>query len=142
MRRRRRNSPEPAERQDLTSMIDVVFLLLVFFVCTMSFRVIEGKIDTELPKNSGPNSGPTLDLLEPLAIHIALESKRSSGFTVHIGGQVRDIDRLAGVVAGAVAQVPEIRVHLSTGVGVTYGHVVAVIDEVLLGGITQIHFVG
>ena len=38
-------------------MIDVVFLLLIFFICTMKFKVLEGKLATVLPKDVGVNAG-------------------------------------------------------------------------------------
>ncbi|MBN4049883.1 biopolymer transporter ExbD [bacterium AH-315-M10] len=42
---------------DMTSMIDVVFLLLIFFMVTMNFRVKEGKLEQRLPKDIGQNAG-------------------------------------------------------------------------------------
>ncbi len=36
------------------SMIDVVFLLLIFFMCSMQFRPVEQKLEAELPKDEGP----------------------------------------------------------------------------------------
>jgi len=35
-------------------MIDVVFLLLIFFMCAMSFKVPEGNLQTNLPKQGAP----------------------------------------------------------------------------------------
>lgn len=48
-----RRSPQRDEKADLTSMIDVTFLLLVFFLCTMKFRTFEGRHDAALPKHFG-----------------------------------------------------------------------------------------
>lgn len=48
-----RRTPQRDEKADLTPMIDVTFLLLVFFLCTMKFRTFEGRLDTALPKNIG-----------------------------------------------------------------------------------------
>ena len=39
-----------------TSMIDVVFLLLIFFMCASKFRVLERRLDAFLPKDKGPSS--------------------------------------------------------------------------------------
>lgn len=39
--------------RDLTSMIDVVFLLLIFFLCSMQFRAEEGTLETWLPRDRG-----------------------------------------------------------------------------------------
>ena len=139
---RRPKTTQREDGQQLTAMIDVVFLLLIFFICTMSFRVIEGRIDTELPKEAGHNSGVVADLLEPLNIHISSDPSRSAGFTVRVAGRMADVEAIAGIVASAMALVPEIPVRLSTGVAVTYGQVIAVIDEVMAGGVSQVHFAG
>ena len=41
---------------ELTSMIDVVFLLLIFFLCTLKFKTLEGKLAAYLPKDVGVNT--------------------------------------------------------------------------------------
>ncbi|MEL6716433.1 MAG: biopolymer transporter ExbD, partial [Planctomycetota bacterium] len=35
---------------EMTPMIDVTFLLLIFFMCTLKFKVLEGKLGAYLPK--------------------------------------------------------------------------------------------
>lgn len=44
-----------ADRQgmEMTPMIDVTFLLLIFFMCTLQFRTLEGQLHTHLPKDVG-----------------------------------------------------------------------------------------
>ena len=39
----------------MTPMIDVVFLLLIFFMCTLKFKTLEGKLAAYLPKDVGVN---------------------------------------------------------------------------------------
>jgi biopolymer transport protein ExbD len=43
-------------------MIDVVFLLLIFFMCASRFRSLERRLDAELPRD-GQNLGPPPDLV-------------------------------------------------------------------------------
>ncbi len=38
---------------DMTSMIDVVFLLLIFFMCATKFKVPDYRIDASLPRDKG-----------------------------------------------------------------------------------------
>ena len=45
---------------DLTPMIDVTFQLLIFFICTLKFKTLEGKLETELPKDVGVNAAPVV----------------------------------------------------------------------------------
>ncbi len=56
MARRRKKRSEDEDRPDLnlTPMMDVIFNLLIFFLCS-PFRVAEGQLDAFLPKDIGPN---------------------------------------------------------------------------------------
>ena len=49
----------------LTAMIDVVFLLLIFFICTIKFRMPEGKIQSNLPEDS---DAPIIEDIEQINI--------------------------------------------------------------------------
>jgi biopolymer transport protein ExbD len=51
----RRKLPGDVENEgaDMTPMIDVVFQLLIFFMLTMQFKEIEGKLLSQLPKDKG-----------------------------------------------------------------------------------------
>lgn len=52
---RRRGMPEEVatEALNMTPMIDVVFQLLIFFMLTMHFKEVEGKLLSQLPKDKG-----------------------------------------------------------------------------------------
>ena len=53
---------------EMTPMIDVVFLLLIFFMCTLKFKTLEGKLSAYLPKDVGvrPIKQPPLDKVDIL----------------------------------------------------------------------------
>jgi len=40
-------------KPDMTPMIDVTFLLLIFFIVTLKFKTLEGRLDSNLPKDMG-----------------------------------------------------------------------------------------
>lgn len=46
-------------KPDLTPMIDVTFLLLIFFIVTLKFKTLEGRLDSNLPKDMGTQSTKT-----------------------------------------------------------------------------------
>ena len=52
-----RAAEQPEIRMDMTPMIDVVFQLLIFFMCTVRFKALEGKLSAYLPRDVGV--GPT-----------------------------------------------------------------------------------
>ena len=49
----RRRSASEDRPIGLTAMIDVTFLLLIFFLCTLRFRSFEGKLEAFLPRDGG-----------------------------------------------------------------------------------------
>ena len=48
---------------NVVPMVDVIFCLCVFFMCSMKFKQLEGKFDSWLPKDKG-NSGSPTEILE------------------------------------------------------------------------------
>lgn len=64
-------SMQPEEvKLDLTPMIDVVFLLLIFFMCTIRFRSLEARLSAYLPKDVGVNSAPAGPAVEQVDVVI------------------------------------------------------------------------
>jgi biopolymer transport protein ExbD len=49
-------------KPDMTPMIDVTFLLLIFFIVTLKFKVLEGRLDAALPKDRGTNTSPAEEI--------------------------------------------------------------------------------
>lgn len=80
MKPRPRTEPSVAE-PPMTPMIDVVFLLLIFFLLTMKFTDLEGKLVTHLPRDKGPNSGPA-PVPEEVRIYLCAETS-PSGIRCH-----------------------------------------------------------
>lgn len=64
MARKKKKSSGPVEADcDLTPMIDVTFLLLIFFILNLKFKVEEGEIENYLPKDKGQAAGtPSINL--------------------------------------------------------------------------------
>ena len=85
------SSTRSGDRQDvtMTPMIDVVFLLLIFFICTASFQIVEqtlpSGVQLELPPGTEimETSNDTEDM-DPVLIHIRWQT---SGPSWSINGQ-------------------------------------------------------
>ena len=56
---------------DMTPMIDVVFLLIIFFLC-IDFKTLEAKLSSYLPKDKGSQSTPE-EPVEQLSIMIVMD---------------------------------------------------------------------
>ena len=58
---RQKQDPVPPQL-NMASMVDVVFLLLIFFMCTSSFTQIEDKLPTQLSQVGSGTNQETMDL--------------------------------------------------------------------------------
>jgi biopolymer transport protein ExbD len=73
-------------------MIDVTFLLIIFFMCTLKFKVLEGKLSAFLPKDVGVNTTPA----EPKEkIEIRLDVKNPGNKIKPDGGAYTNEDAAA-----------------------------------------------
>jgi len=62
---------------DMTPMIDVVFQLLIFFLCNLQYRTFEGRIDAFLPKDRGAAHGDvTLVTPVEITLRVAVPGER------------------------------------------------------------------
>ena len=60
-------------KADMTPMIDVVFLMIIFFIC-IEFKVLESKLDAFLPTDKG-SQNTVVEPEEQLSIKIHVDSK-------------------------------------------------------------------
>ncbi len=69
---------------NVTAMVDVIFCLCIFFMCSFHFKQLEGKIDAWLPQDKGPNIAPIRDV--PLEeIRVFLRWDPAAGMTRKVG---------------------------------------------------------
>lgn len=69
---------------NLTSMLDVCFLLLIFFVLTASFDLGEGILPTELPADHDRQADPAVPPPSPL--DISLRSLGGDDVSIQVAG--------------------------------------------------------
>lgn len=43
---------------NVTALVDIIFCLCLFFMCSLKFKELDGKMDSWLPKDKGGNPGP------------------------------------------------------------------------------------
>ena len=100
-RRSRAQRLQPAHMAlNLTAMIDVIFLLLIYFVITASFVEGEGVIASDLSNGRGEHLLPPPPPVGPLAIEVRVEGRY--GYQLHVGPTatpVRDFAQLARLLA-------------------------------------------
>ncbi|MSR75958.1 MAG: hypothetical protein EXS14_10875 [Planctomycetes bacterium] len=64
-----------------TPLIDVVFLLLIFFLCTLRFRSVEARLTLDLPMDRGLGGLAVQALQEPLRLELIAEGAAPPGST-------------------------------------------------------------
>ncbi len=130
-----------SEAPDLMPMIDVVFLLLIFFVCTMSFRVIQGRLDTELPAGVGPNAGDVVVLLEAIDLWVFSDPLAPDGTGVRVGSTgPYTVESLPAILSRTGSNAPETQLVIHAEQDVSHGQVVSVVDACLASDLTSIRF--
>jgi biopolymer transport protein ExbD len=57
---------------NVVPLVDIIFCLCVFFMCSFKFRQLEGKFETWLPKDHGVPDDPNQSVVPPSEIRVAL----------------------------------------------------------------------
>ncbi len=126
--------PEEVEMQ-ITPLIDVVFLLLVFFITSIHFRTLEGFLQANIPEAAPPSGEPPEDnnvtiVLRDVGNQLALKVN-----TVEIQGST--IVELYDALAEHLAMVKKTftdsnktmpMVIIDAGVGLRYKYVVSALN--------------
>ena len=93
----------------MTPMVDVTFLLLIFFMCTIKFKKLEGKLAAYLPKDMGLNN-TQVDPVEKLDIRLdvinegtKLAPRRDGPFQPGVHARYQDAGHIIGS-AGALLE--------------------------------------
>jgi biopolymer transport protein ExbD len=148
---------------DMTPMIDVTFQLLIFFMLTIKFKTLEGKLAAYLPKDVGVNTSPA-EPKEKVEIKLKVErdgSKmdplrdepwRGDGpfrygsdrvVAYSVGPRTtRSLDDLGRRLRDLRTQDPERPATIDPYPGTVYDDVIRVLDVAIEAGYTDITFVG
>lgn len=126
MARRRFHEEDEAE-VDMTPMLDIVFIMLIFFIVTTSF-VKEAGFDVNKPQAAQATKKPSAN------IFIAVDKTGR----IHMEKRVVDIKRVRANIERMLAESPEAAVMIMADVDAKHGIVVKVMDQVKAAGIDKI----
>ncbi len=123
----------PARRRrrvtlNLTSLIDVLFLLLIFFMLTSTFRRA-GQMELELPESSTSEARPLGEQHPP--VELAL---RADGSVTLDGESVADDESLLRRLQAITARDSSARVVLSAEAEARHGDVIRLVDLIREAG--------
>lgn len=160
--KRRRPSPPPV-KVELTPLIDVTFLILIFFLFTIRFKTLEGRLEAWLPKDVGGGRADTVPVERArIAVQVVspgerldpISSRPWSGEGAWRHGEDRVLRYDAGPhptsslpavvrwLTDLHAENPELEVVIDAREGVDYADVVGLVDAARLIGCESITFAG
>jgi len=117
MRFNNKNGKDKSFEINLTPLIDIVFLLLIFFMVSTTF-IYSDSIKVNLPSAKGEQ------VQEKKDIRVSLNKKGM----IFVNGKVIDDDKLLATLKNKKKEMPDVTVIIEADRGVTHGKVVFVMD--------------
>lgn len=135
MRFRNRSAASRSDKAQMSAMIDIVFLLLVFFVMTFKIVAMEGEFWMKTPVQKG-QPGAIVDV-PPVWIRLeARDDGRLASIRVNdvavanFLGLRKEITRMTGKLRESGAETNELEAVLDCDYDLDYDHVIQAIDAI------------
>lgn len=132
---------------NVTAMVDVIFCLCLFFMCSFKFKELEGKLDTFLPQDKGvrTDAPPPPVILEEIRVFM----RTSDGvLTRRVGNNApsaSDADLMARILAQKADYTrlgkTEAPILLDATEAVNWEDVIHVVDLCKAKGLERVEFV-
>jgi biopolymer transport protein ExbD len=119
---------------EMTPMIDVVFQLLIFFMCATKFKTMEGRVDAFLPKDTGNAPGRQTDFNS-----ILVKIDKEGGLTVN-GTECADHRAFYDQLMRLKAIIADPKVILSPHLEVQHKFVMSALDVCRKSGLAEVAF--
>jgi biopolymer transport protein ExbD len=114
---------------DLTPVIDMVFLLLIFFLAATTFQQTEREMNVALP--SAAAAMPISAALREIVVNV------DSDGAIVVAGRSTSPEDLAAMIKNAVASNPEQKVSVRGDKRTAYENIVRVLDICKAGGVQE-----
>lgn len=131
MRRIRRTSPEP--RMEMTPLLDVVFLLLTFFVFALLLMVRADVLNVSLP---------ALGAAQPAAGANTITITIDEAGAAHIDGEPVPVDDIAARTADRLSENPEARLLIAVDTRSRSSALMQVVNNLVAAEITDFALLG
>ncbi|MDR1483769.1 MAG: biopolymer transporter ExbD [Planctomycetaceae bacterium] len=126
----------------MTAMIDVIFLLLIFFICTANFRPSESLMTTDMSLPGNIDSDITLLIPDPSDIDVAIIRITFSGEPQWYlaGNECKSIQQLQALLNELRNIQRDLPVVIDSDSNVPMECVINVYDSCRAAGLTKIQF--
>lgn len=114
---------------EMTPIIDMVFLLLIFFLVTTTFHQLEREMQIALPE--AESGVPISVALKELIVNVDGDG------AVVVSGRALSLDDLRVLLGGALEQNPSQKVTVRADKGASYGVVARVLDVCKASGVDE-----
>jgi len=114
---------------ELTPMIDMVFLLLIFFLVATTFHQTEREMQIALPEAA--SAGPISASLREIVINVQADG------AMIVSGREMDADALRSLIADAVETNPEQKVTVRGDRETPYALIVSALDACKSAGVQE-----
>ena len=114
---------------ELTPVIDIVFLLLIFFLVATTFQQAEREIQVALPE--AESASPLSAVLREIVINV-----RADGSLI-VGGAAMALEDLRSLVSDATGRNPDQKVSVRGDKDAPYGSVARVLDVCKASGVGE-----
>ncbi len=121
--------PDTGVSIELTPLIDMVFLLLIFFLVATTFHQTEREMKIALPFAS--SAAPISTLLREFVINVDAEGN------IIVSGRTIDREDLRTMITDTVAVNPEQKVTVRGDRNTAYANIVRVLDACKGGGVQE-----
>ncbi|MCB1185479.1 biopolymer transporter ExbD, partial [bacterium] len=123
------SKPDDAPQVELTPIVDMVFLLLIFFLVATTYQQAERETRITLPEAEA--AGPITLALREIVINVDGDG------SIIVAGQAMTIEELRSLVTEAVGANPEQKVSIRGDREAAYGTVARVLDVCKAAGIDE-----
>ncbi|MCF1427186.1 MAG: biopolymer transporter ExbD [Shewanella sp.] len=127
MARKKHSTMDEEAQIDMTPMLDIVFIMLIFFIVTTSFVKPSG-LDYNKPEASTATKKPSANIFIGVS---------KTGIIMMENRQV-DVERVTANVERMLAEAPEAAVLIQADKEARHGLVIKVMDQVKAAGISKI----
>lgn len=114
---------------EMTPLIDMVFLLLIFFLVATTFQQTEREMQIALPQAAF--SGPISTALREIIINVDAEG------AIIVSGRTIEPDDLRALIENAMTVNPDQKVTVRGDRDAAYAHIVRVLDICKSGGVQE-----